>query len=190
MSEHLGDLAAAVVDGQLDDAARERLLAHAARCGRCRAELGAERAVKVALRGLQELHPPAELTERLFRLMPACGPGLAQPPRAAAGGGDGAWPPPPQPGCTQPRRLPAEATPPVRPVPSPGRRRRIAVAGGIAAGVAVAGLLSLGGRGPRPGGPLPVVNPSSARYVVEHADTTGQLPGVTDLPVLLPVTQQ
>lgn len=190
MSEHLGDLAAAVVDGQLDDAARERLLAHAARCGRCRAELGAERAVKVALRGLEDLHPPADLTERLFRLMPPSEPGLAQRPRLGVAPRSVPLPALPQEWRSEVARSPGRVTPPVRPVPCPGRRRRIAVASGIAAGVAVAGLLSLGGRGPRPDAPLPVVNPSNARYVVEHADTTGQLPGVTDLPVLLPVAQQ
>ena len=68
---HLGELAAALVDGALDHGARDRALAHLARCDGCRAEVEGQRRVKSQLAGLAEfggpLVPPG-LAERLRSL--------------------------------------------------------------------------------------------------------------------------
>lgn len=45
---HLGDRLAALVDGELDHDARERVLAHLATCARCKAEADAQRRLKSA----------------------------------------------------------------------------------------------------------------------------------------------
>ncbi|GAA3181326.1 MULTISPECIES: anti-sigma factor family protein [Streptomyces] len=44
--QHLGDRLAALVDGELGHDARERVLAHLATCGRCKAEADAQRRLK------------------------------------------------------------------------------------------------------------------------------------------------
>ncbi|MFI6700458.1 anti-sigma factor family protein [Streptomyces sp. NPDC050509] len=46
--QHLGDRLAALVDGELDHDARERVLAHLATCARCKAEADAQRRLKTA----------------------------------------------------------------------------------------------------------------------------------------------
>lgn len=51
-SRHLGDLAAALVDGELGHDARDRALAHLATCSVCRDEVAAQRRLKGRLRGL------------------------------------------------------------------------------------------------------------------------------------------
>ncbi|MFI1969225.1 anti-sigma factor family protein [Streptomyces cinnamoneus] len=44
--QHLGDRLAALVDGELGHDARERVLAHLATCGKCKAEADAQRRIK------------------------------------------------------------------------------------------------------------------------------------------------
>ncbi|WP_349632444.1 anti-sigma factor family protein [Streptomyces lydicamycinicus] len=44
--QHLGDRLAALVDGELGHDARERVLAHLATCGKCKAEADAQRRLK------------------------------------------------------------------------------------------------------------------------------------------------
>lgn len=61
-SEHL----AALADGTIEPAARERLEVHLAGCGRCRQELADLRALRTALQRLPDLEVP-----RSFRLTPA-----------------------------------------------------------------------------------------------------------------------
>jgi hypothetical protein len=65
---HLGELAAALVDGALDHNARDRALAHVMRCAGCRAEVDAQRRMKAQL--AQVAFPPisAGLAERLLSL--------------------------------------------------------------------------------------------------------------------------
>ncbi|HEV7754439.1 MAG TPA: zf-HC2 domain-containing protein [Mycobacteriales bacterium] len=69
---HLGGLVAAVADGALDHAARERALAHLARCDDCRAEVEAQRRLKARLARLAGPEVPPSLADRLLRL-----PGVA-----------------------------------------------------------------------------------------------------------------
>jgi hypothetical protein len=68
---HLGELAAALVDGALDHGARDRALSHVARCDGCRAEVDAQRRIKAHLAGLAGSGGPAVppgLAERLRSL--------------------------------------------------------------------------------------------------------------------------
>lgn len=65
---HLGELAAALVDGALDHNGRDRALAHVMRCDSCRAEVDAQRRLKAQL--AQVAFPPVSqgLAERLLSL--------------------------------------------------------------------------------------------------------------------------
>ncbi|MFD3872946.1 zf-HC2 domain-containing protein [Streptomyces sp. NPDC058623] len=100
--QHLGDRLAALVDGELNHDARERVLAHLATCAKCKAEADAQRRLKTMF--VQSAPPPlsAGLLARLQGLPggsvdgpsgppgpsgPARGPGLATPPGAEPFGG-------------------------------------------------------------------------------------------------------
>ncbi|MGW7575351.1 zf-HC2 domain-containing protein [Streptomyces sp. NPDC054765] len=63
--QHLGDRLAALVDGELGHDARERVLAHLATCGRCKAEADAQRRLKSVF---AETAPPAPSEGLLARL--------------------------------------------------------------------------------------------------------------------------
>lgn len=65
---HETDRLSALVDGELDHDARDRLLAHLTRCDRCRAVVEEERAVKAMLRGLPDLVSPPALGSALVGL--------------------------------------------------------------------------------------------------------------------------
>jgi hypothetical protein len=74
---HLGELAAALVDGMLDHGARDRALAHLTRCDGCRSEVDAQRRIKAQLAGLGGPGVPQGLAARLCALpdrSPAAGP--------------------------------------------------------------------------------------------------------------------
>jgi anti-sigma factor RsiW len=178
--KHLGELAAAVVDGQLDDEGRERALAHLAACAECRAEVDAQRKLKARLRALgddQALPAPSpELYERLAGIpqRPAI-PAHAKPPRlpfssplrSRPGRGRGA------PGAVGPRRPPARrgrAGTIRREAASRLRRTVAAGAGVVVVGLGVAFAVG------NPGQPGPPVAPSVDRFAVEHAATTGEIP--------------
>jgi len=83
---HLGSLTSALVDGQLDPAAAERALAHAAACPQCAAELASARASRHVLSAIDDVTPAPDLTARLLAL--GAGPGgpggLGSSDRAAA----------------------------------------------------------------------------------------------------------
>jgi anti-sigma factor RsiW len=66
----LGDLVAALVDGELDHAGRERAQRHLAHCATCRAEVEAQRRLKSRMRALGVDAPMAvdALTARLLRV--------------------------------------------------------------------------------------------------------------------------
>lgn len=61
----LGETAAALVDGALDHDARDRALAHLARCPTCRAEVEAQRRLKARLSALGGPKCPTNLANRL-----------------------------------------------------------------------------------------------------------------------------
>ena len=121
---------AALVDGELDHAARERAQRHLAHCAACRAEVDDQRRLKARLRGVGAAGPrPADDARRAAA---AAGPPAASPPPAARA--------PAAPGTRRlrrPRRCrpphPPHARPPVRRPAAPslggavlvvGRRRR------------------------------------------------------------------
>ncbi|MHB8452860.1 MAG: anti-sigma factor family protein [Mycobacteriales bacterium] len=159
MSEHLGEQAAAFVDGELGHEARDRALGHLLGCQVCRDEVAAQRAVKQALGGLDVPAPPGALQDLLREL--GCVP---------AGFRVGA--------------VPTDRPSLVRPIPRRGRRRRVMAGCALAGCVGVSGLLALGGpAASRPGRPSgPQVDPASVLYVDQHAATTGDLP--FDYPVV------
>ncbi|HUR13018.1 MAG TPA: zf-HC2 domain-containing protein [Mycobacteriales bacterium] len=78
---HLGGDLTAFVDGELDHAARERVLVHLGRCPACRGEVDLLRGVKSVLRS--EPQAPDDLTRRI--LASSAAPGLpVLVPRPAA----------------------------------------------------------------------------------------------------------
>lgn len=67
MSAHLGPAVTAFIDGELDHARRDEVLAHLAHCTACRTEVDALRRFKSALRGTAEAPlVPFDLTARLL----------------------------------------------------------------------------------------------------------------------------
>ncbi|MGP3953354.1 zf-HC2 domain-containing protein [Streptomyces sp. 7N604] len=65
VEQHLGDRLAALVDGELEHDARERVLAHLATCGKCKAEADAQRRLKSVF---AETAPPPPSEGLLARL--------------------------------------------------------------------------------------------------------------------------
>ena len=149
MSGHLGGEVAALVDGELGHADRERALRHLAHCETCRAEVDAARRFKARLRGLSASAPAPDplLADRLLAL----GRTAPTPPRAVPSG-------------------PRSRTDPAR----PGRRRlpRAAVGGAVLA-IGLGAVLALGG----PARPARTpVDPTSDVFLDEHAATTAEIP--------------
>lgn len=150
MSDHLGAELAALVDGELDHAARERVLRHLTRCEQCRAEVAAQRRFKDRLRALAEPpQPGADLAERLRRLE-----GRLQG-RADGRAGDAV-------------RRPGGAPRPA------GRARRRVTVGGTVLVVGLGVVLALGSP-PRSTTRTPV-DPTSDAFLVDHARKAGVLP--------------
>jgi anti-sigma factor RsiW len=82
MSHHLGQRISALIDGELSDSERDRVLAHIAGCDDCRQEAVALRALKQRMHSLGEAMVDAALTGRLMAMaMPPDGrPWTARPP--------------------------------------------------------------------------------------------------------------
>ncbi|MFF2926722.1 zf-HC2 domain-containing protein [Streptomyces celluloflavus] len=81
--QHLGDRLAALVDGELGHDARERVLAHLATCGKCKAEADAQRRLKSVF---AEMAPPGPSEGLLARLQQLPG-GDANGPGSRLGSG-------------------------------------------------------------------------------------------------------
>ncbi|MCE4942882.1 anti-sigma factor family protein [Streptomyces sp. VTCC 41912] len=94
---HLGDRLAALVDGELGHDARERVLAHLATCGRCKAEADAQRRLKNVFAQALSPGPSEGLLARLQQLPggdsdgPGSRLGSGTFARGAFAGGDGAF---------------------------------------------------------------------------------------------------
>ena len=82
MSHHLGQRISALIDGELSDAERDRVLTHIAGCDDCRQEAVALRALKQRMHSLGEAMVDAALTGRLMAMaIPPDGrPWTARPP--------------------------------------------------------------------------------------------------------------
>lgn len=174
---HLGPRLAPLVDGELDHAERERSLSHLAGCTDCRAEAEAQRRVKARLAGLGAPPQAPGLTARLMELARAEALAQGAGPDAVRGvPGVAAFAPAPT--------LPMASFVAPRPVgarPSPagpsrtGRRRRSVRWAAGSGSVALLGLgaaLVLGAPNDR----ITVVDPSQARFVVDHVATSTEVP--------------
>ncbi|MFI8101905.1 anti-sigma factor family protein [Streptomyces sp. NPDC086023] len=140
---HLGDRLAALVDGELNHDARERVLAHLATCPRCKAEADAQRRVKSLF---TETAVPLPSEGLLARLQGLPGGGL---PGGGDGGylmpADGGFPtaaPAPRPPADTGRRAPFAVE---YAAPAARGRRRFAFA---AAGAVSVAAIALGGAMP------------------------------------------
>jgi hypothetical protein len=191
---HLGDLAAAVVDGELGHDARDRALAHLAGCLPCRAEVDAQRRIKARLGAMERSDVPSTLAARL-----AAVPGAALPSPPAVPVRTAAPPPSRRVGSGRVQRVSAERStalstrsrfgrtrrparnrPPGRPVDDPRpwsrtpRRLRRAVVGGTSAVLLSLGVaLLVGGGSPAD---TAAVDPSVNTFVADHMATTGEVP--------------
>lgn len=165
--KHLGERITSFVDGQLDDNARDQVLAHLSRCRACRDSAGEERSIKAALHELDDVEPSAELIATLHAIADPGGPFPPQrrpfPATAAAVAG---W------------RTANDAG---RPFTSGGdrpvarRSARVAVAGALSVGALTVLLAGLGGADAGDG-PSEVVEPEFDRFSMEHARSAGYLP--------------
>jgi anti-sigma factor RsiW len=75
MVSHLGHRLSALIDGELDDSERDRVLVHLAGCEPCRAEAVALRTLKRRMNALGEAAADAALTRRLMGLASVPGRG-------------------------------------------------------------------------------------------------------------------
>ena len=155
---HLGELAAALVDGELGHAAREKAQRHLAHCPECRAEVDAQRRLKASLASLTSVPaPPPDLSARLLAL-PV--PGTD---RAALG--------PLQPAGPVTLRSPAGP----RAGRPDGRRRGLRRRTAVGSAVAALGVVAIA-LGSPPSSPTTPVDPATDSFVVQHVDTTSELP--------------
>ena len=149
---HLGHRLSALIDGELDDAERDRVLVHLARCEPCRDEAIALRTLKRRMNALGEAAADAALTRRLI--------GLAQPGQS----GSPSWP-----------RLAAISS-----LASAHGGRELRPAWYVALGAAAAVLVGVGTAAFLAGGsgdqPEPTVTPAVDTYVVQHDLMTGVVP--------------
>ncbi|MER7399407.1 zf-HC2 domain-containing protein, partial [Streptomyces sp. NPDC000151] len=88
--QHLGDRLAALVDGELGHDQRERVLAHLATCGKCKAEADAQRELKNVFAGMAPPGPSEGLLARLQGL-PGGDPGAPAGRLGEGGLGRGAF---------------------------------------------------------------------------------------------------
>lgn len=160
---HLGVLAAALVDGELGHAARERAQRHLAHCAACRAEVEAQRRLKASLAALAGVPPPPDLAARLLALPVPGTDRVGRGPLRPAG-----------PVRLRPASGPASGPAGRRPTSRRrGLRRRTAVGSAVTALGVVAIVL-----GSPPSATTASVDPATDAFVVQHVDTTSQVPRV------------
>ncbi|MCB5911896.1 zf-HC2 domain-containing protein [Streptomyces pinistramenti] len=87
--QHLGDRLAALVDGELGHDARERVLAHLATCGKCKAEADAQRRLKSVFARTAPPGPSEGFLARLQGLPGGDQDGQGSRPAGGLGGGFG-----------------------------------------------------------------------------------------------------
>jgi anti-sigma factor RsiW len=146
---HLGHRLSALIDGELDDTERDRVLVHLAGCESCRTDAVALRTLKRRMNALGEAAADAALTRRLI--------GLAQPSGTAAQGGQLRWPSSARAGSF----ASAEAGREVR----PSWYVAFGATAVVLVGVGAAAFLAGGGNRAQP---EPKVTPAVDTYVIEH----------------------
>ncbi len=167
MKDCLGDVVAALVDGELDHPERERAQRHLAHCESCRAEVDGQRRLKARLSGLAPDVPPLDqlLTARLLHLS-TTDSGPRRPGPTAPGAGRPAGRP-----LSRPVGRGAESRRP----PGQGQRRRRTAAGtALAAALGLSAAFALGSPQSRP--PSTPLDPGADSFVVEFVNTTADVP--------------
>lgn len=161
---HLGDRLVSLIDGELDHDARDKVLAHLAVCGECRAAADEQRRLKGMVSNLDGPEPSAELVHRLRSLAE---PGEPRPPARPAGPRGGAAGGPVAAFHNGPSATPSSATRPV------WRRTNLALAGMfcVAAAAATTAFV-VGDRDTTDARVTPPVD----RYAIEHAMTVPRVP--------------
>jgi anti-sigma factor RsiW len=155
---HLGHRLSAFIDGELDDAERDRVLIHLAGCEPCREEAVALRTLKRRMHALGEAAADSALTRRLIGLaQPGSSPGLAGPGNwSGVAGGSFA---------------------------SGRGGRELRPAWYVTFGATVAVLVSVGTAAFLAGGgadqPEPRVTPAVDTYVMQHDLEIGAVPGTS-----------
>ena len=151
------DLLSGLVDGELDHAARERVLSHLLACPPCSTQVQSLRALKTRLSwaGAETPLPSAELTERLLRMAV---PGVEPVDRVRAG-----------------TVRPVSIRPAGRALasPRPRRLRRRTVGGLVALGLSAAFVL--GGQSASEGTRAPI-DPATDQFVTDYVNATVEVP--------------
>lgn len=166
---HPGQRLSALIDGELQAFERDRVLDHVTRCGSCRDEIAAIRALKRKLQeAVGEAAAGAGLTGRLIGLsdrLELDGPRLSGMPPGAS-----VWPPPPPPGGWPALGHPSpDARSRGRESNSDQRATRFFLAGSVAiflAGLGTAAVIA--GGEPQAQAPAPPVTPSIDVLVAPH----------------------
>lgn len=167
---HVGERAAAFVDGELDLATREHVMGHLARCDDCRAEVNDQRRLKARLAALDMPAVSADLLAALARHV--------APPEAVAAPGHPGWHEE-----LRPPTVRVGPRPGARPTASRsaserrGRSRRTRRARGIAVGTlatVAATLVTAFAVGGSP--PGQAITPDVNQYVVDHTEVSQVLP--------------
>ena len=164
---HLGHRLSALIDGELDDAERDRVLVHLAGCEPCRGEAVALRTLKRRMNALGEAAADAALMRRLI--------GLASPEGTSAGDA-GAEPASPWP------RQPAAS--PFTPANGPREFRpswyvTLGATAVVVVGVGTAAFLA----GGETSQPEPRVTPAVDTYMLQHELMTGAVPATVTPPM-------
>jgi anti-sigma factor RsiW len=161
---HLGRRMSALIDGELGDADRDRVLVHLARCEPCRAEAVALRMLKRRMNALGGAAADSALTRRLMGLAPA---GNAFADGRAIGEPGWFWPATASASGAAAREL---------------RPNRLVVAGCFAFLLLSLGAAAFaaGGGSPQPG---PRVTPALDVYMIQHEIMTGVVPVSRPRPV-------
>ncbi|MGW7312832.1 anti-sigma factor family protein [Streptomyces sp. NPDC054854] len=193
--QHLGDRLAALVDGELNHDARERVLAHLATCAKCKAEADAQRRLKTMF--VESAPPPvsAGLLARLQGLPGGGIDGLSGPPGASGPSGvsrgPGLAPPPggePFGGFAYAAPAAAREGFRVHEVARPRRRLAFVAAGAVSlAAIALGGSLPLEAVEPNARGEAPAARPGPA--VPLTAVVRDRLPSPGGVPSLGPSGQ-
>jgi anti-sigma factor RsiW len=152
---HLGQRLSALMDGELDNSERERVLIHLSKCTSCRDEVAALRMLKRRMNAIGEAAADEELTGRLMSLRDAAtGPGHAEwPESATAGGWLTSW------------HGKAES-----------RVGWYVLGGSVAAVLAGLGTAAFIVGGPQDHAPEPSITPSVDVYITQHYLDTGLAP--------------
>jgi anti-sigma factor RsiW len=149
---HLGHRLSALIDGELDDYERDRVLVHLAGCDSCREDAVALRTLKRRMNALGEAAADSAFTRRLM--------GLAQP-SGAVHGGQARW-----------SQMAAGSVPAHEREVRPSWYVAFGATAAVLVGVGTAAFLAGGSREQ----PEPRVTPAVDTYVLQHDLMTGITP--------------